>query len=266
MLSTTVREAVIAAVNVAVTRTLEDVSAGLVEDEPTFSARLATRIQDGLRALVLDGVTISAHIRNLADRGTGAAEAVYGADLLVVLRVDTDDDTVNKGALIQAKGNTGREGVRVTGEQRHRLQVTTLTERFRTQCDRMLAFTPASFVWVYHDMGVRSATAASVTEGSPGRSRTTVASTDIADFVDGLLACTIGDRRLNAADNRTLDQLLVDAGARTGLVVEIMGPDGATEFVDPPAPREEARRPDAADEDLIAARLKPDPEPPPKGP
>lgn len=97
---------------------------GRTENEPTFSVQLATRLQDCLNDLLIEGHRIQVSIRTVQDRGRGAAERRYGTDLVVIVRIDTDEVSVAKGLLVQAK-NEGSEGVHVEGARRQRVEVTT---------------------------------------------------------------------------------------------------------------------------------------------
>ena len=61
-----------------------------------MTSRLAARIEDSLDGLAVGGVTIHASVRTLQDRGRGAAEKRYGADLLIVPRIDVGGTQVTK--------------------------------------------------------------------------------------------------------------------------------------------------------------------------
>lgn len=223
MLATRVRDAVRQCVESASQRTLLDVVEGRTENEPTFSVQLATRVQDCLNDLDIEGHRIQVSIRTVQDRGRGAAERRYGTDLVVVVRIDTDEMSVTKGLLVQAK-NEGSEGVHVGGVRRQRVEVTTLSPQLRAQCRKMLRISASSYVWIYDPTGVRSATAVSIEAAKPGRTRKRVPSSRLEDHIDDLVACKVGDPRIVAHDDGTLDRLLDEVGAETALLLEVSQP------------------------------------------
>lgn len=191
------------------------------ENEPTVPAQLAARLRDQLNGLEVNGHRLYVTIRTVQDRGPGAAEHRYGPDLVIVLRLDTPSTAVTKGPLVQAKRG-GRGGVHLGGEERRRIQVTTISNALRVQCRKMTRLSPSSFIWVYDPAGVRSTTATAVEEVQPGRTRKTVTSVRIDGFMDHLLDCSIGDPRISAHDDATLDRLLDEADARTAVNIQMI--------------------------------------------
>jgi hypothetical protein len=77
----------------------------------------------------------------LTDRGSGSQERRYGADFAGVLAVDVEKTRFAKGFLVQAK--LLRRGSRIRPSE------------LRAQCEHMLEHTADSFVFLYHDTGVR---------------------------------------------------------------------------------------------------------------
>jgi hypothetical protein len=86
---------------------------GSVQSEDDFTVRLIDRIESRIDGLHSSNVEWRA--LKLTDRGRGAQEAEFGADVLGVLTVTKRGSTVSKGFLAQAKllkadgvGRTGR--------------------------------------------------------------------------------------------------------------------------------------------------------------
>lgn len=223
MIASRIRQEAGKAIERAVERTIADVAEGESENEADTTSRLASRIKDELNGLDLGDVRIHASVRTLQDRGPGAAEKRYGADLLIVLRIDVDGTEVTKGVLVQSK-RTHRDGVRLQGETRVTMTVTTPSKHLRQQCAKMQQLTAESFVWVYGPTDVRSARATSITET---QHNTTVRSSRLEEFFGDMLDCTIGDTRLQAVDNDTLESLIDGLDAAGVLTVEVL--DGDTE-------------------------------------
>jgi hypothetical protein len=221
-----VRRRVSRAIERAVGLTLSNASAGLSENETDMTSRLAARIEDSLNGLRIGRVRIHASVRTLQDRGPGAAEKRYGADLLIVLRINVGDAQVTKGVLVQSK-MSGADGVRLSGEQRVTMTTSTVSGHLRRQCMKMQSHTAESFVWVYGPQDVRSAPATSISESS---GPSTVRSTSLPNFFEGMLDCTVGDTRLVAVDDRTLDDLAEGLDASHVLAIEAIEGDGEPAF------------------------------------
>lgn len=220
MIDASTRKAVAEAIDRAVARTLADVDAGESENEVDMTSRLAARIKDELNAIHAGDVRISAKVRTLQDRGRGAAERRYGADLLVVVRIDTPSTAVTKGVLVQSK-RAGHEGVALRGTERVSIGATQSSDRLRTQCAKMKALSAESFVWVYGEQDIRAAKATAVTEVR-GNSETVVRSSPLPAFFGEILDCSIGDEALSATDDATLDALGERVDASTTLAVEVL--------------------------------------------
>jgi hypothetical protein len=135
------REAARAA-NTAVTKALEDVRYGHTIDEDDLTGILVGRI-----AGALDGDIGGLHWKCSIVRhrkGKAAEEKKYGADLLMHVTMDTPTQKYSKGMLVQAK-KIGPDRAMRTSEKIE------LTE----QCKKMLAVTPAAFVFDYGNGYVR---------------------------------------------------------------------------------------------------------------
>lgn len=224
MLARAVRHTVREAVQRAIDITIADRHAGRTENEPTFSAQLAARLQDGLNQIDVDGYHIYVSIRTVQDRGPGASEKRYGTDLVIVLRIDNLDETVTKGALVQAK-NTNSEGIYTRGSQRREMGVTTISPNLRTQCRRMMRLSASSYVWVYDHDNVKCATATSVEAIKPGYKWKGVQSKKLVHFMDELLTCSIGDTRIAAHDDNALERLREEVDSETAMAIEVLSGD-----------------------------------------
>ena len=128
--------------------------------------------------------------------GIAAEEKRHGADLMGVLNLDLFDYRVTKGFLAQAK--------RAEPDQPFSNRE---WDRLRSQCDTMLARTPASFVWVYSsEMGIRIFSANAVV-ALKSRTIFDLYSRSLANFFENHIESFFGDHRLNSTDIQTLDVL-----------------------------------------------------------
>jgi hypothetical protein len=138
------REAAGAAAN-GVTKALEDVRLGHTIDEDDLTGILVGRI-----AAALDGDIGGLHWKCTILRhrkGKAAEEKKYGADLLMHITMNTPTQRFAKGMLVQAKkiGPT-------------RSMYPSENKQLTDQCNKMLAVTPAAFVFDYGNGYVRCGT------------------------------------------------------------------------------------------------------------
>lgn len=134
-----------------IVRGLEDAS---IEQEPDLTSRLLESIEGKINELNfkevlkpklnsktqwLEGVNVSSTAgihwtsKVLTDRGRGAQENIFGADLLGVLKISVKNFIVKKGFLAQAKLiKPGRSPN---------------FKDLKKQCEKMLKISPASFVF-----------------------------------------------------------------------------------------------------------------------
>ncbi len=172
-----------------------------VEQEPAMTDRMLGSIEHSVEGFRSRGIRWTA--KTLTDRGRGSQESKYGADFMGVLQVSLRDFTVSKGFLAQAK--------------LVRRRTVDNPKNLKEQCEKMLALSPASFVFVYGYDGVRVFPALSVV-GSGG---------DLADlysrsgrlFFEEHLECFIGDRAIHAPSPATLDDLRDRYEARDALLL-----------------------------------------------
>lgn len=88
-------------VNTAVARIARQYRDGYVADEDDFTSRLLERIESELDGWMHDGIVFK--IRKTKSKGKRAEEAIFGADIVVVVKVALSGYNTNKGILIQAK-------------------------------------------------------------------------------------------------------------------------------------------------------------------
>lgn len=203
-----VREAARRVAN-AVERTAASHVSGQIVQEPDFTSRMVARIEDAVHDSGLRGVEWTAHV--LSDRGRGAAESRYGADLLGVLSVELDDFSLRKGFLAQAKMH--EPGTILSHSGWSRLSV---------QCERMLALSPDSYVFAYSGRGVRIVPAISVM-AARRRSLTDLYDRSVAGFFRLHFESFIGDRQFGAATESELRFASEKAAAKTALLLRIRG-------------------------------------------
>jgi hypothetical protein len=135
------REAARAAAN-AVTKALEHLRIGHAVDEDDLTGILVGRIGGALDGEI-GGLQWKCSILRHR-RGRAAEEKKYGADLLMHVTMNTPTQSYAKGMLVQAK-KVGPDRAMTVAEKRQ------LTD----QCKRMLAVTPAAFVFDYGNGNVR---------------------------------------------------------------------------------------------------------------
>ncbi len=129
-------------------------------------------------------------------RGVAAEEKRHGADLMGILDLALPDYCSTKGFLSQVK--RAEPGQRFSKRD---------WDRLRSQCEKMLFRTPASFVWVYSkSRGIRIFSASSVL-GLESRRIFDLYSRGVSSFFENHIECFIGDRRLNSTNVETLDAL-----------------------------------------------------------
>ena len=178
--------------------------AGRVEEEPQITDRIIGAIEDriGRKRAGDDGPysvrgRINWTARSLrTGAGIAAEEKRHGADLMGVLDIDIPDYQVIKGFLSQAK--RAEPGSRLRNQD---------WDRLRSQCEKMLLRTPASFVWVYSkSAGIRIFSANAVL-ALKSRDIFELYSQSVSRFFESHIECFIGDGRLNSTDIETLDAL-----------------------------------------------------------
>jgi len=130
-------------------------------------------------------------------KGKGGEEGKYGADLLIHVKFDTPSQKYSKGVLIQAK--------RIEADEKmSRSEHTDLTE----QCRKMLAVTPAAFIFDYAHRGMRCGPATRIA-GTTRRDLYSICGWTSYRFFLELFRCPIGDQRITSA---SVDELRVPIG------------------------------------------------------
>ena len=203
---------------------LDSYREGRVEEEPQLTDRILGAIED--RVLIRQLVAYGDLAREMPDpdsplsltkpviakrprggivwkartlrtgRGVAAEEKRHGADLMGILDLALPDYSATKGFLAQAK--KAEPGQRFSKRDWGRL---------RSQCEKMLLRTPASFVWVYsRSEGIRIFSANSVL-GLESRCIFDLYSRSVSSFFENHIECFIGDRRLDSTNIETLDAL-----------------------------------------------------------
>lgn len=192
----------------AVSKVVDQFIDGIIEQEPDFTSRMVTQIENAMNEFHSRGLRWSAKV--LTDRGRGSQEREFGADVLGVFDAVVDGLVVQKGFLAQSKFLS--RNVRQDKREHKRLQ---------KQCEDMLKHTPDAFVFLYSRQGVYITPALSVLgySGSPS---------DLYSWgVQRFFACHfmsfIGDHRLKAPTTKGLDDLRESTRARNALRLEVRG-------------------------------------------
>jgi hypothetical protein len=178
------REAARAATD-AVRETMAEYKAGHHRQEEAITGVLLGSIRGALNGHRADGLSWTAS--TLTNRGKGAEEKKYGADVLIHVTMTTPTQNYSKGVLVQAK--RVEPGISMFPSE-HRELV--------SQCGRMLDVTPAAFVFDYARGSMRCGAASRIA----GSTRT-----DLYDlcgwtpyrFFLELFRCPIGDPRFKSA-------------------------------------------------------------------
>ncbi len=173
-----------------------------VEQEHHFTDRMLGAMEYSVNDFKKNGIQWNA--KTLTDRGINAQESTYGADFLGVLDIDIEGFKVAKGFLAQAK--LLREGRSID-----------MTE-LREQCNKLLIFSPDSFVFLYKEDGIDVYPAISVV--SSDKTLTSHYSRSIKSFFELHLECFIGDRKINTASAEQLKRLLEVYNSRSGLLLQ----------------------------------------------
>ncbi|GEM_PF-3408231 len=205
--------------------------AGGIREEPAFTERFATRLQDRINNLDIPETQVRASIHSLSSHGSRSEEKPSGADLVAVLDIDAHGRKRTKGLLVQAKR---LEPNRPLGRRRYK----GLTD----QCAKMAAVSPESYVFVYSKVGVRAVTAKDLL-ANPGLQVDQLADiTSPSQIFRDVVLCTKGDPSIGDATERGVGNLLRERGIPFGLVVKARmkladGIDPDPSSTPPPAPR-----------------------------
>lgn len=156
-----------------------------VVDEDDITPYLLATLQIRLTGQI-GGLTWAASVVRHR-RGVAAEEARTGADMVISVNLVTPTEKYSKGVLVQAK-RVGPNGM---------LAARQLLE-LNTQCEKMLAISPASFVFDYSPHGMRVGSASRIAGTSNKRLYSVCGWTPYRFFLE-LFRCPVGDPRLASA-------------------------------------------------------------------
>ena len=200
-------------------RIIEGIEDGRIETEPSMTDRFLNEIERVFsHADHYEGITFKA--RTLRDRGRNAPEKEFGADFCGVLKARLKDFEVTKGFLSQAKkdGRGIDVNLRPFGLTTVGFQIDEEFVRLGDQIDQMLSITPDSFVIIYSSKGFVVVPAISV-KGL--KNEADLYAKPVDRFFKEYLMCFIGDHRLVAYDDRSLESLRKETKARTAIMFEV---------------------------------------------
>ena len=181
-------EAVTAAAHAAdraVRAAMLDYQSGFHQQEDAITGVMLGRIVSGIEALDTPGFRWTASI--LTNKGAGAEEKTFGADILIHVQMNTPTDNYSKGVLVQVKRLEPGKKLALADHQ-------DLVE----QCDRMLGHSSAAFVFDYARRGMRCGSAARV-RGSSRRDLYDICNWTPFRFFLELFRCPIGDPKFTSA-------------------------------------------------------------------
>ena len=217
----------------ATMRVVHDYDGEDVVGEPAFSDQLCGRLKETLEDFETPTIRWQADVATHL-KGYGRLKArtltpwkeepELGADIVMVLDVDTPDFVVRKGFLAQAKRlDPGK------------LIDTSEHGRLIEQCEKMLYVTPASMVFLYSAKGVHVVPAAAVIQHK-GRNLYDLVTYDAFVLYRDFAICWFGDPRIQATDRLTLASLreTLDANAAVRFVGRARDPD-EIDWSEPPA-------------------------------
>jgi hypothetical protein len=203
----------LAAVESAESLAVRGLRDGTIETEPTLTDRFLGALEQAITSegLPMRGYRLS--IRTLRDRGPGAPERQFGADLVAVFELDTPECRLSKGFLAQAKLADKSD---VTIDEAREFPVVSVRRPQRReerpsdlvpQCDRMLHVSPDSFVFVYSERSISVVSANTVAHLAPDGGSHPVYSMTLRRFFRSFFQSFVGDYRLSAFDDQTLQRL-----------------------------------------------------------
>lgn len=199
----------------AAQRVLRSYQDGAIEHEPTFTDRLLGGIEEAMNGFEVKGLRWQS--KTLTYQGPGAQETRYGADFIGVLDIVIPGFSVAKGFLAQAK--------RVEPDEP---MASREWEYMRLQCEKMLALSPDSFVFLYSKQAISVVPAVSVS-GAATRNPHELSSRSVTRFFEEHFQCFIGDRQISTPSIGTLRQLQEQFESRKLLYLEARGVNEAAQ-------------------------------------
>lgn len=211
----------------ALESTVRDYREGDAGDEDDISGQLIGRMKErvetldsGLAQWSSTSITsddgpaspsIRLRARHLHWRGDRSEEALYGADIVLVLDVDLPTRKFTKGMLIQAKKLEPGKSLKAAEER-----------RLVKQCGDMLDLTPAAYILGYGRSQAFFDSAAAVEAKRTFDAADSPYSNEV--FFYDFFICWIGDPRLNATTKEQLAILRAQTNARTALAIHANAP------------------------------------------
>jgi hypothetical protein len=198
----------------ATMRVVRDYDDEEVVGEPAFSDQLCGRLKETLEGFETETIGWQVDVTPYL-KGFGRLKArtlspwkeepELGADIVMVLDVETPDFVVRKGFLAQAKRV---ESGKLIDAGEHR--------RLIEQCEKMLYVTPASMVFLYSTGGVHVVPAAAVLQHK-GRNLYDLITYDTFTLYRDFAICWFGDPRIQATDRLTLASLRETLGVNAAV-------------------------------------------------
>jgi hypothetical protein len=169
----------------AVRRTMRDYRRRYIRDEEEITAYLLGSLRTEFSVQI-------GHLRWTATilrhrRGVAAEEKMWGADMLLHVSLRTATLSYSKGVLVQAKRLEAN---------RHLFNPE--YQNLVDQCHKMLAVTPASFVFAYASQGMRCGPATAISGSSSRTPYEECVWTSYRFFLE-MFRCPIGDPRITSA-------------------------------------------------------------------
>ena len=174
--------------------TLDALREGRVEQEPALTDRLLGSMEGVLNNKRVAGVKWT--VKTLTDRGGGSQESVFGADFMAALELSLDGYNVRKGFLVQSK---------LVEPSQNFSQAE--FARLKDQCKKMLAFSPASFVFLYSQQSGIVVVPATEILASRDCNPHELTSKKMVNFYREHFECFIGDRGIHRANPQGLEDL-----------------------------------------------------------
>ena len=177
---------------------------GRITDEDDITPDLLATLRVRLTGQISGLRWASSVVRHRS--GIAAEEAWTGADLLISVTLRTPTESYAKGVLVQAK----RVGPGATMSQAGLVGL-------KDQCAKMLAISPAAFVFDYSPYGMRVGSATRIAGTSDRRLHDVCGWTPYRFFLE-LFRCPIGDPRLTTAlvADLPLPELRIKVGRAAG--------------------------------------------------
>ena len=200
-------------------RIIDGVNEGRIETEPSITDRFLDQIETVFNTSEsTNGISFKA--RTLRDRGSNAPEKEFGADFCGVMNIQLDGFELKKGFLSQAKRAIG--GIKVNADvfpfTNVNFKQNSEFNRLVEQVDNMLDITPDSFVFVYDSKGIMVVPAMSI---NGLKIDAELYAKPVDRFFKEYLMCFVGDHRLRAYDDDSLDSLRKETNSRTAIMFEV---------------------------------------------